>query len=75
MDLKYVVITSVDRDDLRDGGAAHFAACVAAAVNNKHASDRVAACRAVSYCFPLAKDCALFNVTRLFGLGRSSDMA
>lgn len=28
--LRYVVITSVDRDDLRDGGAAHFAACVAA---------------------------------------------
>lgn len=26
--LKYVVITSVDRDDLRDGGAAHFADCV-----------------------------------------------
>jgi len=26
--LKYVVITSVDRDDLRDGGAGHFAACV-----------------------------------------------
>jgi lipoic acid synthetase len=26
--LRYVVITSVDRDDLRDGGAAHFAACV-----------------------------------------------
>lgn len=26
--LKYVVITSVDRDDLRDGGAAHFARCV-----------------------------------------------
>lgn len=26
--LKYAVITSVDRDDLRDGGAAHFAACV-----------------------------------------------
>jgi lipoic acid synthetase len=24
-----VVITSVDRDDLRDGGAAHFAACIA----------------------------------------------
>ncbi|MFN3958267.1 MAG: radical SAM protein, partial [Tepidimonas ignava] len=24
--LKYVVITSVDRDDLRDGGAAHFVA-------------------------------------------------
>ncbi len=30
MNLKYVVITSVDRDDLRDGGAAHFAACIAA---------------------------------------------
>jgi lipoic acid synthetase len=26
--LSYVVVTSVDRDDLRDGGAAHFAACV-----------------------------------------------
>jgi lipoic acid synthetase len=30
MGLKYVVITSVDRDDLRDGGAAHFAACIEA---------------------------------------------
>jgi lipoic acid synthetase len=28
MKLKYVVITSVDRDDLRDGGAAHFAECI-----------------------------------------------
>jgi lipoyl synthase len=28
--LKYVVITSVDRDDLRDGGAAHFAECIRA---------------------------------------------
>ncbi|CAG0951562.1 partial lipoyl synthase, partial [Rhodocyclaceae bacterium] len=27
--LKYVVITSVDRDDLKDGGAAHFSACIA----------------------------------------------
>lgn len=26
--LRYVVITSVDRDDLRDGGAAHFAECI-----------------------------------------------
>ncbi len=26
--LRYVVITSVDRDDLPDGGAAHFAACI-----------------------------------------------
>jgi lipoic acid synthetase len=30
MKLKFVVITSVDRDDLRDGGAAHFAACIRA---------------------------------------------
>jgi lipoic acid synthetase len=29
MKLRYVVITSVDRDDLRDGGAAHFAQCMA----------------------------------------------
>jgi lipoic acid synthetase len=28
--LKYVVITSVDRDDLRDGGAQHFSDCLAA---------------------------------------------
>lgn len=28
MKLRYVVITSVDRDDLRDGGAGHFAECV-----------------------------------------------
>ena len=26
--LRYVVVTSVDRDDLHDGGAAHFAACI-----------------------------------------------
>ena len=30
MELKYVVITSVDRDDLRDGGAGHFTDCVTA---------------------------------------------
>lgn len=28
MNLKYIVLTSVDRDDLADGGAAHYAACV-----------------------------------------------
>jgi len=31
MGLRFVVITSVDRDDLRDGGADHIAACVRAA--------------------------------------------
>jgi lipoic acid synthetase len=30
MRLRYVVITSVDRDDLRDGGASHFTACIKA---------------------------------------------
>jgi lipoic acid synthetase len=30
MQLKYVVITSVDRDDLRDGGAGHFVECIQA---------------------------------------------
>ena len=28
MKLNYVVITSVDRDDLRDGGASHFVECI-----------------------------------------------
>lgn len=30
MGLRYVVVTSVDRDDLRDGGASHFAGCIRA---------------------------------------------
>ena len=30
MGLRYVVITSVDRDDLRDGGAQHFVDCIEA---------------------------------------------
>ena len=30
LNLKYVVITSVDRDDLRDGGTTHFAECIRA---------------------------------------------
>jgi len=30
MGLRYIVLTSVDRDDLEDGGAAHYAACVSA---------------------------------------------
>lgn len=28
MNLRYVVVTSVDRDDLRDGGASHFVSCI-----------------------------------------------
>src|SRR5690242_351679 len=34
MGLRYVVITSVDRDDLRDGGASHFTACIQAIREN-----------------------------------------
>src|SRR5205823_11665044 len=30
LNLRYVVITSVDREDLRDGGAGHFVACIRA---------------------------------------------
>lgn len=30
MRLRYVVVTSVDRDDLRDGGASHFVNCITA---------------------------------------------
>ena len=30
MGLNYVVVTSVDRDDLKDSGAGHFAACISA---------------------------------------------
>lgn len=30
MNLRYVVVTSVDRDDLRDGGAGHFVSCIQA---------------------------------------------
>ncbi|HHJ39080.1 MAG: lipoyl synthase [Methylothermaceae bacteria B42] len=35
--LRYVVVTSVNRDDLRDGGAAHFAECIA--VIREHAPE------------------------------------
>lgn len=40
MKLRYVVITSVDRDDLRDGGASHFTACIKA-VREKNPSIKI----------------------------------
>jgi len=40
MGLKYVVVTSVDRDDLRDGGAQHFANCIQA-INERTPSTEV----------------------------------
>ncbi len=36
MDLKHCVLTSVDRDDLPDGGAAHWAACIGAVKKLNH---------------------------------------
>lgn len=39
MQLRYVVVTSVDRDDLRDGGAQHFVDCIQAI--RKHTPDTV----------------------------------
>src|SRR5687767_13719342 len=40
MKLKYVVLTSVNRDDLPDGGAAHYAACVRA-IKDSHPATAV----------------------------------
>ena len=40
MALRYVVVTSVDRDDLRDGGAQHFADCIGA-INERTPSTQV----------------------------------
>jgi lipoic acid synthetase len=40
MGLKYVVITSVDRDDLRDGGAGHYSACIRA-IRDKSPATRI----------------------------------
>src|SRR5688572_2302027 len=42
MKLKYVVLTSVNRDDLHDGGAAHYAACVRA-IKESHPATAVEA--------------------------------
>ena len=42
MQLKYVVLTSVDRDDLPDGGAAHYAACIRA-IKQRNAATAVEA--------------------------------
>ena len=39
MNLDYVVITSVDRDDLADGGSSHYAACIDAV--REHAPDTI----------------------------------
>ncbi|MFA7593862.1 MAG: lipoyl synthase [Thiohalobacteraceae bacterium] len=40
MGLRYVVVTSVDRDDLRDGGAQHFVDCIGA-IRERNPTTRV----------------------------------
>ena len=40
MKLRYVVVTSVDRDDLRDGGAGHFTRCITA-IREHYPSTRI----------------------------------
>ena len=79
--LKYAVITSVDRDDLRDGGAAHFADCVAA-IRAKSPATRVeilvpdfrgrmeAALDALSRSLPDVFNHNLETVPRLYPLAR-----
>src|SRR5579863_10039129 len=42
MQLRYVVLTSVNRDDLPDGGAAHYAACIRA-IKQRNAATAVEA--------------------------------
>ena len=79
--LRYAVITSVDRDDLRDGGAGHFAACLAA-IRASAPATRLeilvpdfrgrleAALDAFSHCLPDVFNHNLETVPRLYPLAR-----
>ncbi len=79
--LKYVVITSVDRDDLRDGGAKHFADCLAA-IRVSSPSTRLetlvpdfrgrldVALDALAVCLPDVLNHNLETVPRLYPLAR-----
>src|SRR5437868_5161658 len=53
--LNYVVITSVDRDDLRDGGAQHFVDCIRAV--------RAACARTTLTCSPSVNTCSRRRTT------------
>ena len=79
--LRYAVITSVDRDDLRDGGAQHFAACVAATrTSSPHAKVEILvpdfrgrlepALEALSQSLPDVLNHNLETVPRLYPLAR-----
>ncbi len=79
--LKYAVITSVDRDDLRDGGAQHFVDCLSAI---RHSSPHTRleilvpdfrgrmepALEALSQCLPDVLNHNLETVPRLYPLAR-----
>ena len=79
--LKYVVITSVDRDDLRDGGAQHFTDCLAA-IRASSPNTRLEslvpdfrgrmelALDALSGCLPDVLNHNLETVPRLYSLAR-----
>jgi lipoic acid synthetase len=79
--LSYVVITSVDRDDLRDGGAAHFAQCIRA-VRERSPATRIEvlvpdfrgrlepALDALAECPPDVMNHNLETVPRLYRLAR-----
>ena len=79
--LKYVVITSVDRDDLRDGGARHFADCLAA-IRARSPATRLEilvpdfrgrleeALAALSACLPDVLNHNLETVPRLYKIAR-----
>jgi lipoic acid synthetase len=79
--LNYVVITSVDRDDLRDGGAHHFADCIRA-VRERSPATRIEvlvpdfrgrlepALEALAECPPDVMNHNLETVPRLYKLAR-----
>jgi len=79
--LKYAVITSVDRDDLRDGGAKHFADCLQA-IRNSAPATRLEilvpdfrgrlerALDELSHCLPDVFNHNLETVPRLYPLAR-----
>ncbi|PZP59574.1 MAG: lipoyl synthase [Delftia acidovorans] len=81
LQLKYVVITSVDRDDLRDGGAQHFADCIRA-VRDRSPGTRIeilvpdfrgrleAALEILTQCPPDVMNHNLETVPRLYKLAR-----
>jgi lipoic acid synthetase len=79
--LKYVVVTSVDRDDLRDGGAGHFRNCIGA-IRERSPQTRIevlvpdfrgrleAALDALSECPPDVMNHNLETVPRLYKQAR-----